>query len=220
MTPPYRSFSIKAALALAVFTLLSTVGCTMRLYSSAELRKKEVFVFPPVYDTIIEPLNSELAPIYKRLFFLKHDVDYLKDKLWDGGSNQRIMKIDDRIDTLKREMYQLQAIRRELLNTIYFIYPGYETPEVVPYIGDRKSYKKTAKPIILVTTQDQREYLNAKQNEDRLSEEIVYKPLIATAMKQYQTLPDSLKRPVQPIGTPGGVPKIPTYTPPPLPRKK
>lgn len=212
---------MKAALALAAAALLSTVvDCTMRLYSSAELRKKEVFVFPPVYDTIIEPLNSELAPIYKRLFFLKHDVDYLKDKLWDGGSNQRIMKIDDRIDTLKHEMYQLQAIRREILNTIYFIYPGYETPEVVPYIGDHKAYKKTTRPIILVTTQDQREYQNAKQNEEKLSEEIVYRPLVATAMKQYRKLPDSLKRPIQPIGTLGAVPAIPPYTPPPLPRKK
>jgi hypothetical protein len=50
-----------------------------------------------------------------------------------------------------------------------------------------------------------------------MSEEIKYLPLIATAKRQYAKLPDSLKKPIEPLGSPGGVPRIQPYTPPPLP---
>jgi hypothetical protein len=205
-----------AALLLATGAFLSMTGCShMHRYSNAELREKEVFVFPPLYDTLIAPLNDELIPIYKRIFFLKHDIEELKDRLWDGGSNQRVMKIDDRIDTLRHEVYLLSDIRREILNTIYTIYPAYQTPQVVPYTGKDKKYEKFTKTIILITSQDQREYENAKSAEEKMSAEIDYQPLIAAAMKQYKALPDSLKKPIQPIGTPGGVPRIAPYEPPP-----
>ena len=211
-----KNGTIFAATAL---TVLSTAGCSgvhMHRYSNAELQQKSVFVFPPLYDTLIAPLNDELVPIYKRIFFLKLDIAELKEKLYAGGTNQRIIRIDDRIDIMRHEMYLLQAIRREILNTIYTIYPAYETPEVVPYIGNNKKYKETKKTIILVTTQDEREYREAKSMDANLSEEIEYKPLIRTAMKKYAMLPDSLKKPIQPIGSGGPVPRIPPYTPPSL----
>ena len=216
----FQSSPARAALlALAAVMLLAASGCNAHRYSSAELRKKTAFVFPPVYDTIITPLNTELVPIYKRMFFLKNDVDELKARLWDGGSNQRVMRIDNTIDLLKSEIYALSAIRREILNTIYYIYPAYENPEVLPYSGKSKSYKKITRTIILVTAEDQREYLDAKSNEEKLSEEIDYKPLVATALKKFDALPDSLRKPIEPIGTPGPVPRIRPYTPPPLYRK-
>lgn len=208
-----------AALALTAAALAAMTGCNAHRYSNAELRLKTAFVFPPVYDTIISPLNNELIPIYKRIFFLKNDIDELKARLWAGGSNQRIMKIDFNIDLLRKEVYALSDIRRELLNTIYYIYPPYEHPEVVPYTGANKSYKKITKPIILVTSEDQRNYLDAKSNEEKLSEEIEYRPLLASALKKFDALPDSLKKPIEPIGTPGPVPRIRPYTPPPLLRK-
>jgi hypothetical protein len=153
------------------------------------------------------------------MFFLKRDVDDLKDRLWDGGSNQRIMKIDDRIDTLKHELFLLSTARREIINTIRFLYPTYQEPEIVPYTGKDKAYEKFTKPILLITSNDQREYQEAKSADEKLSDAIDYQQLLRTTMRKYQDLPDSLKRPVQPIGTPGVVP-IPPYTPPPLPRKK
>jgi hypothetical protein len=204
---------------LPAVTLLSMAGCRVHRYSNAELLKHEAFVFPPVYDTLIQPLHDQLVPIRKRMFFLKLDVDELKERLWDGGSNQRIMKIDDRIDTLKHEIFLLSTARREIINTIRFLYPTYQEPEIVPYTGKGKAYEKFSKPILLITSDDQREYQQAKSADEKLSDEIDYKKLLASVMRSYQNLPDSLKRPIQPIGTPGMVP-IPPYTPPPLPRKK
>lgn len=214
----FPSFTKASVQVLAAVALLLAAGCTAHRYSNAELRQKALFVFPPVYDTIIEPLHTELVPIYKRMFFLKNDVDELKNRLWDGGSNQRVMRIDNNIDILKSEINALSAIRREILNTIYYIYPGYEYPEIVPYGGKNKSYKKITGAIILVTLEDQQEYLNAKSNDEKLSEEIDYMPLLATALKKFDALPDSLRKPIQPIGTPGPVPRIRPYTPPPLHR--
>jgi hypothetical protein len=193
--------------------------CRMHRYSNAELLKHEAFEFPPVYDTLIQPLNEQIVPISKRIFFLKLDVEELKDRLWDGGSNQRIMKIDSRIDTLKHEMFLLTTMRREIINTILFFYPAYQTPEIVPYTGRDRKYEKFTKPILLITSTDQREYQQAKQADEKLSEELDCKPLLAEVMRKYNKLPDSLKRPVQAIGTPGLAP-IPPYTPPPLPRKR
>ncbi|MCU0609202.1 MAG: hypothetical protein MUF22_05500, partial [Chitinispirillaceae bacterium] len=63
------TFVLFAAAAVAGFQ-----GCGARLYSNAEVRKRAVFVFPPVYDTIIAPLNDQLIPIYKRTFFIKQDI--------------------------------------------------------------------------------------------------------------------------------------------------
>jgi hypothetical protein len=214
-----RRFVFKTIITTAVSTaaLLCAAGCSgvhMHRYSNAELQQKTVFAFPPLYDTLIAPLNDELIPIYKRIFFIKLDIAELKDKLYAGGTNQRIMRIDDRIDEMRHEMYQLQEIRREILNTIYAIYPAYETPEVVPYTGANKKYKETKKTIILITAQDEREYREAKSMDAKLSDEIEYKPLIRTAMKQYAMLPDSLKKPIQTIGSGGPVPRIPAYTPP------
>lgn len=191
----------------------------MHRYSNAELLKHEAFVFPPVYDTIIQPLHDVIIPISKRIFFLKKNADELKERLWDGGSNQRIMKIDNRIDNLKHEVFLLSTIRREIINNILFFYPTYQTPQIVPYTGRDKVYEKFTKPIILITSEDERAYQQAKSVGEKLSEELDYKPILAKAMRQYGKLPDSLKRPIQAIGTQGVAP-IPQYTPPPLPRKR
>lgn len=219
MTSPRKSFIKSVITVLPVMALLSIAGCRVHRYSNAELLKHEAFVFPKAYDTLIQPLNDQLVPISKRIFFLKLDVDELKDRLWDGGSNQRIMKIDDRIDTLKHELFLLSTARREIINTIRFLYPTYQEPEIVPYTGKGKAYEKLTRPILLITSDDQREYQEAKSSDEKLSDAIDYQQLLRTTMRKYQDLPDSLKRPVQPIGTPGVAP-IPPYTPPPLPRKK
>lgn len=217
MKASFLTAFIKNAIAGVGVVALLSAGCAAHRYSYSELRRKAVFVFPPVYDTIIEPLHTELIPICKRMFFLKNDVNELKDRLWDGGSDQRVMRIDNNIDVLKSEINALSAIRREILNTIYYIYPGYENPEVIPYNGKNKS---EGKDIILLTLEDLREYQNAKSNDEKLSEEIEYKLLLATAIKKFEKLPDSLKKPIQPIGTPGPVPRIRSYTPPPLYRNE
>ena len=191
---------------------LSIVDCGTHRYTNVELQKKAVVTYPKEYETIIQPLDRELVPIRKQIFFLKHDVDEMKDKLWDNGTNQRIVRIDNNIDTAKKEISALSAISREILNTIYVIYPCYTEPEIVPYRGENKNYKKITTSIILVTLQDQHEYLNARSGGEKLSETIVYKPLIKTAMRQFAGLPDSLKPKIQPVGSPGPVRKLRPYT--------
>jgi hypothetical protein len=198
----------------AGIAVLCINGCGIHRYSNPELLKKTVVTFPKEYETIVAPLDNQLVPIRKRIFFLKHDVDEMKDKLWDGGSNHRIARIDNNIDTARKEISALSSIRKELLNTIYFIYPGYVEPEIVPYSGENKKQKKFTTPIILVTLQDQREYLDTKESGEKMSETIVYKPLIKSAMKQFDNLPDSLKPKIQPIGSPGPIRRLQPYTPP------
>jgi hypothetical protein len=200
----------------AVAAAAGIAGCSsVRPYSSAENRAS-AFVYPPVYDTIIEPLRSALVPVYKRIFFLKNDIKELKDRLWDGGTDQRIMRINDNIDVIREEVYALSDVRKEILNAIYFIYPPYVDPKVVPYLGRKTPKKKGNRPMILVSLEDQRAYQDAKMCEEKMSEELSCGPLIASAIKKFESLPDSLKKPVEPIGTPGPVPRIRPYTPPPL----
>jgi hypothetical protein len=205
---------LAAALTAAVLCIVA--GCSsVRPYSSAENRTP-AFVYAPAYDTIIDPLRVALAPIYKRIFFLTNDVSELKERLWDGGSDQRIMRIDENIDILKKEMSALSDIRKEILNVIYYIYPPYEAPEVVPYRGKKNAGKKRDRPVILVSLEDQREYEDAKMSEEKMSEKMDHRPLIAMAVKKFEAMPDSLKPPLQPIGSSGPVPRIRPYTPPPL----
>jgi hypothetical protein len=213
--------STRAAIPLlTAVVIVSVAGCSsVRPYSGAESRTPP-FVYAPVYDTIIDPLRNALLPIYKRIFFLKNDVSELKDRLWDGGSDQRVMRIDENIDILKKEIWALSDIKKEILNAIYFIYPPYQDPEVVPYLGKKTARKKNTRPVILVSLEDQREYADARPAEEKMSEEIRYKPLIALAVKKFDALPDSLKKPIEPIGTAGPVPRIRPYNPPPLYRSE
>jgi hypothetical protein len=202
----------KALLFLLFFLIpLCCFGCGMRRYTQPELKKKAVVSFPKEYIDIIGPLNDALVPIRKRVFFLKHDVDEMKDKLWDGGTNQRIARTDENIDIVKKEISALHVVRREILNAIYYVYPAYVEPEIVPFVGDKKSYKKITKPIILVSLEDQQQYIFAKSNEEKLSRTISYKPLIAAAMKRFAALPDSLKPKIQPLGSSGPIRKIMPY---------
>jgi hypothetical protein len=189
-------------------------GCGIHRYNNPELLKKPVVSFPKEYETIVVPLDSELVPIAKQIFLLRNDVADMKNKLWDGGSNQRVTRIDNNIDTARKEISALSGIRKELLNTIYYINPGYVEAEVVPYKGENAKHKKTEAPVILVTLQDQRAYIDAKENGEKLSQTIVYKPLIRTAMRQFESLPDSLKPKIQPIGSPGPVRRLEPYEPP------
>jgi hypothetical protein len=213
--------SKSAAVLFASVILLSVNGCSsVRPYSGAEARKAPAFAYAPVYDTIIDPLCAALVPISKRMFFLKNDVNELKDRLWDGGSDQRIMRIDNNIDILKKEIWALSDIRKEILNTIYSIYPPYKAPDVIPYTGKKTGKKKDSRSVILVSLEDQREYEDAKMGEEIMSEEICYKPVIVAAQKKFESLPDSLKKPIEPIGTTGPVPRIRHYTPPPLYRNE
>jgi hypothetical protein len=207
--------SIAALLAAVVFISVNTGCSSVRPYSSSEARTPP-FAYAPVYDTIIDPLHSALVPVCKRIFFLKNEVNELKDRLWDGGSDQRVMRIDDNIDVLKKEIWALSDIRREILNTAYYIYPPYKAPEVVPYLGKKTARKKNTLPVILVSLEDQREYQDARMSEEIMSEEINCRPMIVTAIKKFESLPDSLKKPIEPIGTAGPIPRIRPYTPPPL----
>jgi hypothetical protein len=193
---------------------MCAIYCGMHRYTQPELKKKTVVYFPGEYVEIIGPLSDALVAVRKRIFFLKHDVDEMKDRLWDGGTNQRVARIDDNIDITRKEISALNTIRREILNTIYYVYPAYVEPEIVPFTGDNKSYKKITKPIILISLQDQEEYINAKSDEEKISRTFAYKPLIVAAMKQFAALPDSLKPKMQPIGSPGPVRKIHLYEPP------
>ncbi|MBN2187908.1 MAG: hypothetical protein JW699_00530 [Chitinispirillaceae bacterium] len=209
---PHKS----VAALLAAAALLSIQGCSsVKPYSAAEARAQP-FAYAPVYDTIIDPLSSVIAPIYKRIFFLKNEVSELKDRLWDGGSDQRVMRIDENIDMLKKEIWALSDIKKEILNALYYIYPPFEDPEVVPYLGKKTARKKNKRPVIMVSLEDQREYQDARMCEDIMSEQLNCRPLIAAAIKKFESLPDSLKKPVEPIGTAGPVPRIRPYTPPPL----
>jgi hypothetical protein len=213
-----RFFLNAKRIALLLFNIslavLFIAGCGIHRYNNPELLKKPVAAFPKEYETIVSPLDSELVPITKQIFFLKNDVADMKNKLWDGGSNQRITRVDNNIDTARKEISALSGIRKELLNTIFYINPAYVEAEVIPYKGENTKYKKTNAPIILVTLQDQRAYLDAKENGEKLSQTIVYKPLIRTAMRQFSSLPDSLKPKIQPIGSPGPVRRLEPYEPP------
>ena len=205
-----------AALLAAVISVSLNAGCSsVRPYSSSDARTPP-FAYAPVYDTIIDPLHSALVPVCKRIFFLKNEVNELKDRLWDGGSDQRVMRIDDNIDILKKEIWALSDIRREILNTVYYIYPPYQAPEVVPYCGKKTARKKNPQSVILVSLEDQREYQDARMSEEIMSDEINLRPVIVTAIKKFESLPDSLKKPLEPIGSAGPVPRIRPYTPPPL----
>jgi hypothetical protein len=206
----------KKALALLIVCAIPLCGiqCGMHRYTQPELTKKTSVSFPKEYVDIIGPLSDALVPIRKQIYFLKHDVDDMKDKLWDGGTNQRIARIDENIDIVKKEISALNTIRREILNTIYQVYPAYVEPEIVPFIGDNKRYKKITKPIILISLQDQKQYIDAKTNEEKLSRTFSCKPLIAAAMKQFAALPDSLKPKIRTIGSAGPVRKIKPYEPP------
>jgi hypothetical protein len=208
------SFTTRNALLPTCLAFLAISGCGIHRYTNPELVTKTEVTFPKEYQTIVAPLDSALVPIRKRIFLLRNDVAKMKDKLWDGGSNQRITRIDDNIDTARKEISALSTIQKEILNTIYHIYPGYEEPEVVPYTGEGKKYKEIKKPIILVTLQDQREYEDVKSGDSKLSESLRYKPLVRYALKQYDDLPDSLKPKIQPIGSPGPVRKLEPYEPP------
>lgn len=199
---------------LAGIAFLSIVDCGIHRYTNPELQKKTVVTFPKEYETIVAPLDSELVPISKQIFLLKNDVADMKNRLWDGGSNQRVARIDNNIDTARKEISVLSSIRKELLNTIYYINPAYVEAEVVPYKGENAKNKKTNAPVILVTLQDQRTYLDAKENGEKLSRTIVYKLLIRTAMRQFESLPDSLKPKIQPLGSPGPVRRLEPYEPP------
>ena len=194
--------------------VLFIASCGIRRYTNPELLKKPVVTFPKEYETIVAPLDSELVPITKQIFFLKNDVADMKNKLWDGGSNQRVARIDNNIDTARKEISALSNIRKELLNTIYYINPAYVEAGIIPYKGENTKYKKTNAPVILVTLQDQRAYIDAKENGEKLSQTIMYKPLIRTAMRQFESLPDSLKPKIQPIGSPGPVRRLEPYEPP------
>lgn len=205
----------KALLFLLFFeVLVPGLNCGMHRYTQPELRKKTVVSFPDEYIEIIGPLNEALIPIRKRIFFLKHDIEAMKDNLWDGGTNQRIARINENIDLIRKEVSALNVIRREILNTIYFVYPAYVEPDMFPFLGENRNYKIIAKPIILISLQDQQEYLTARSNDEKLSRTFSYKPLIANAMKQFVALPDSIKPKIQPIGSPGPIRKIQPYEPP------
>ena len=208
------NYAAAGARVLLCFSLFLAADCGVRRYTNLELQKKTAYAFPKEYEEIIVPLDSALMPVRKRMFFLKNEIKELKDKLWDGGTNQRVARIDNTIDTIRKEISGLSAIRKEILNAIYIIYPAYEEPDIFLYKGEKTQYDKITKRIMLITLQDQQEYLNSRSEDEKMSQTLVYKPLIKTAMAQFKSLPDSLKPKLRPIGSPGPIRKVEPYTPP------
>jgi len=208
---PLCSLLLLPILCVALFFFSS--GCGMHRYTNVELHQKAKATFPKEYEEIITPLDSVLIPVRKRIFLIKLDIDELKQKLFEAGTNQRVARIDDNIDILRSESSALSTIRREILNTILSIYPAYIEPDVFPYQGEKKDYKEITKRIIIVTQADQQEYKNSKDDE-KMSETYEYKPFIRMAMKQFASLPDSLKPKIHPIGSTGPVPPIKPYDKP------
>lgn len=200
-----------ARLAMAGAAVVCVAGCGLHQYTNP---KQPVEPVLKECQAIIVPLDSELVPVRKQIFFLKNDIAEMKDKLWEGGTNQRIARIDGNIDIVRKEVNALSVIRRELLTTIRRIYPAYVEPEIVPYTNSSRKRKQSDGRTILVTLQDQREFEDAKSDDEKMSETIEYKRLIRTAIKQFDSLPDSLKPKVQPIGAPGPVSGLQPYAPP------
>jgi hypothetical protein len=209
-----RSFFYQLILpVMCVVLFFCSSGCGVHRYTNVELQKKTTVTFPKEYEEIITPLDSVLIPVRKRVFLIKLDIDELKQKLFEAGTNQRVARIDENIDVLRSESSALSTIRREILNTILSIYPAYIEPDVFPYQGEKKSYKEITKRIVIVTQADQQEYKNSKDDE-KMSESYDYKTAIRLAMKQFTSLPDSLKPKIHPIGSTGPVPPIKPYDKP------
>ena len=208
-----RSFALRTALLSAAMALLAIPGCGIHRYTNPDLLKKTEVTFPKEYQNIISPLDSALVPIRKRIFLLRNDVAKMKDKLWDGGSNQRITRIDDNIDTARKEISTLSAIQKEILNTIYHIYPGYEEPD--PAICRRGEE---------IQGNQEADHLGDPAGPARLRgreigrRQAVRKPGVqaagAVCAQAVDNLPDSLKPKPEPIGSPGPVRRLEPYEPP------
>ncbi len=195
----------------AFLFLLLICSCSMKRYSRPQLESFTKINYTTKHKELTEPLVIELSVVLKELFFLKHDVAKMKDKLWDGGSNHRIMKINDNIRITKGEISRLKLIRREILSAINTIMPGLKEPVVIGYKGDKEKYERLEKmnrPIILASLNDQTIYNAAKYQGEKLSTDRSYKKTIRVAMSAYQTTESKLRKKPIPIGTKGPVKKI------------
>lgn len=195
----------------ALLSFLLLFCCSMKRYTRPELEAFTKIEYTPRHKKMIEPLVLELSVVMKELFFLKHNVAAMKDKLWDGGSNHRIMKINDDITLTKREITNLNTIRREILNAIYKIMPGFKEPVVVGYKGDKKKYERMEKmnrPIILASLEDQVAFNAMKGRDEKVSDDKSYKETINVAMIEYNKNQAKNTQPLTPIGVKGPVKKI------------
>ncbi len=194
-----------------IFLFLLLFSCSMKRYSRPQLEAFTKISYTPKYKELAEPLVVELSVVLKEIFFLKHDVAAMKDKLWDGGSNHRIMKINDDIDILKSEISRLKLIRREILSAINTIMPGFKEPLVIGYKGGKEKYERLEKmnrPIILASLNDQNTYNAAKYRGEKLSAEQSYRKTISVAMSTYKSIESKRQKRLNPIGAKGPVKKI------------
>ncbi len=204
-------YSFRSFLHLVILACLLITHCSMKRYTRPELESFTRIDYTPQYKEIIEPLVFELSVVLKEIYFLKNDVAAMKDKLWDGGSNHRIMKINDDITITKREITELNIIRREILNVIYKIMPGFKEPEVIGYKGDKKKYKRLEKmnrPIILASLEDQVAFTEMKERGEKTSDDKSYKETIEIAMTEWRKIQAKIPQKPTPIGAKGPVKKI------------
>lgn len=202
----YVSLLVYGVIVTCFLFMLS--ACTTKIYTRPELEKFAEFACPAEYKEIVQPIVTELTVCRKEIFFLKEEVAEMKDRLWDAGSNHRVMKINDEIDIVKKEIWRLKCIYKEMFNTIMTIYPGYEEPSIVPYKGYRQRYEKIKKPIIIVSLEDQREYESRRQYDEKLFQDTAYKKVINDALAQYQLLQKNYSPGPTPIGAKGPVKKL------------
>lgn len=198
----------KIFIAITIPTIMLFINCATKIYTKPELEEFTKVNYATKTGDLIKPLAEELSVVLKQIFFLKHDVAKLKDKLWDGGSNHRIMRIDDNIAIIKKEISKLRKARRELLNTIYTITPGYQLPIVIGYIGSKQRYEKIKKQIILVSQNDQMGYQNMLEDSINLSDNLTHENKIAIATSKFKKLSEHNPNAITAIGTKGPVKKI------------
>ncbi len=204
----YSSY-IKDLITPVFLSVILLFSCATKLYKRAELEELTKIEYPPEYEEIIQPLTLELSAILKELFFLNADIAKMKDQLWDGGSNHRIMRINDNIDITKEEIGKLNKMRREILNTIDMIIPDFKEPVVVGYKGEKKRYEKIKKKtIILASLEDQMVYNATKANGDKLSQDLSYKEIIDSALADFNSIQKKKKLELTRIGEKGPVKKI------------
>lgn len=183
--------------------------CTTKLYTRKQLEEHTTINCPEEFQEIIRPLVTDLSVILKELYFLKAERAELKERLWDGGTNQRILRIDDNLTSINKEILRLNQIRAEILDLVYQIVSDFTEPVVIGYLGERKRYKKITTPIILVSFEEQQYHRRMKENGEKIFSDYSYKATIKNAQVKYEELTKT-KCPVSitPIGTKGPIKKI------------
>jgi hypothetical protein len=193
----------------AAATLFFPLSCSTQLYTQKQLQEYAKIDCPEEFHLIIKPLVTDLSVVLKALYIFKKERERLKDNLWDGGTNQRILRIDDKISSVNREILRLNQMRAEILDLIYLIVPDFTEPVAIGYLGEQKRYQKITKPIILVGSEDLLNHRKMVENGERVFPDQSYKYTVRTSRDRYEALIKSeCPIPLVPIGAKGPVKKL------------